>query len=115
MMENPNDAGVPMPIADLIAQLQLARAEAKDAQVHLDALRAQYAGLEAICGTQADDLARLRKVEAAHAALQAEQAQLRERIGRLQAQVNQQKSVVGTLRLVFWQIRRLPGLLLRGK
>ena len=105
----------PLPVADLVAQLQRARAEAADAQVRLDALRSQYAGLESICGTQADELTRLRKTEAAHAALQKEQEQLRQRINRLQSQVNEQRSVLGTIRLALWQVRRLPGLLIRGK
>jgi len=100
---------------DLLAQLQRSRAEAADAVVRLDAVRAQYAELEGICGTQADELAKLRKMEAAHASLQKEHAQLRERLVRLQSQVSQQRSITGTAGLVFWQIRRLPGLLLGGK
>jgi predicted Zn-dependent protease len=100
---------------DLLAQLQRSRAEVRDAQVRLEAVRAQYAELEGICGTQADELAKLRKVEAAHLSLQREQAQLRERLVRLQSQASQQRSIVGTVGLVFWQIRRLPGLLIGGK
>ncbi|MDD5198747.1 MAG: hypothetical protein PHC88_03010 [Terrimicrobiaceae bacterium] len=111
-MASPEQPAPPAAIADLISELNHARAEAQDGRIRVEMLERQYHELESICGTQADDLARLRKVEAAHAAAKEERAKMTERLGRLQALVNDYKSASGTLRLVLWQARRL---LFRGK
>jgi chromosome segregation ATPase len=110
-----NPPGIPEPVADLLVQLNHARSEAEDAKMRLDLLRSQYGELEAICGTQAEDLVRLRKADQARAALQQEREKLTARLTHLQSEVGSMRSVVGTMRLVVWQIRRLPGLLLGRK
>jgi hypothetical protein len=103
------------PVGDLVAEVNRARAEAQDLQVRLDVLNGQYRDLEAICSTQAGELVRLRKAEAARIKLQEERVKMTERLGWLQSQVNDHKSVSGTIRLALWQVRRLPGLLLGRK
>ena len=105
----------PESVADLLAQLNHARSEAEDAQRHLEVLRSQYGELESICGTQADDLVRLRKADQSRIALQQEREKMTARLGYLQSEVGSMRSFVGTARLVLWQIRRLPGLLLGRK
>jgi len=110
-----NPVGAPESVADLLVQLNHARSDAEDAKMRLDLLWTQYGELEAICGTQAEDLVRLRKADQTRIALQEEREKLTARLGYLQSEVGSMRSIVGTARLVVWQIRRLPGLLLGRK